>query len=207
MDYNNQNENINATAEQAVVHLLDIVFDKVVFLDPATVRYNAGLVSDEGMPKADRSMRLERANYLMSHFAHIYIGLLICPEFRDAFETAVKLEISIDTMSDEQSSELRRMMKIPPKKQSRGVYVFDLSLYNDDYYKFISEKILTSFNKFSEFDDGVDMAANTLTSYDRVSIGFCISNFAYLYRAFAKNDMFMEYVRSVIKGVEERIGI
>lgn len=202
-----QNENINSMSEQAVVNLIESIFDKAVYIDPTVVRYNIGLASDKGMSKADRSMRLERANYLMSHFAHIFVGLMISPDFRDAFETAVRVEISIDDLPDKEREELRKQMYIPPKKASKGAYIIDFSTYNDKYYTLVSAKLLDSFNKFAEYDDAIDQAVNTLTVRERLVIGFCISNFAYLYRAFARNDMFMDYVKTVIKSVGEKLNV
>ena len=138
-DVYDQNENIDAMAEQAVVHLIGSIFDKAVYLDPVVIHYNAGLASDGGMVKRDRSMRMERANFLMSHFAHIFIGLIINDNFRDAIDTAVKTEISLDTFPDDKKKELRKMMRIPYDKPPKGVYVLDLSGYNDKYYKIVSQ--------------------------------------------------------------------
>lgn len=202
-----QNENINAMAEQAVVHLIESIFDKIVYIDPTVVRYNIGLACNGGMSKLDRSMRLERANYLMSHFAHIFVGLVISPDFRDAFETAVRAEISIDGVSDAECEEIRKQMYIAPKKPSKGAYVIDFSTYNDKYFKLVSAKLFESFNKFVDYDDAIDQAQAMLTVHERLSIGFCISNFTYLYRAFSRNDIFMDYVKTVVSSVNKQLGI
>lgn len=202
-----QNENIHALSEQAVVRLLDSLFDKVVYLDPETVRYNIGLASENGMSKSDRAIRLERANYLLSHFAHIYVGLLASPEFRDAFETAVKVEIAMDSLSAKEQQEFRSQMTVPSKKPSKGYYVLNLANYNDKYYKLISAKLLDSFDKFKDYDETIDALVNTMLVRDRLLVGFCVSNFAYLFRAFAKNDTFVSYVKTVISNVETKIHV
>ncbi len=36
-----------------------------------------------------------------------------------------------------------------------------------------------------------------------IDTGFCVSNFMYLLRAFSKNDLFVEYVKEVVKFVSE----
>lgn len=202
-----QNDNINPLAEQAVVHIIGSVFDKAVYIDPVIVRHNVGLASDGGMQKADRSMKMERANYLMSHFAHIFTGLIISPYMRDAFYTAVQTEIAFDDFSEKDREELRKVMHIAPKKQSKGAYVLDLSSYNDTYFKLISAKLLDSFAKFDGFDDALTKAVNEMSVHDRLTVGYCVSNFAYLFRAFVRNDAFMDYVKTSLQSVEKSLGL
>lgn len=202
-----QNENIDPLAEKAVAHIIGSVFDKAVYIDPVIVRYNIGLASEGGMQKLDRSMRLERANYLMSHFAHIFVGLVVDKYMRDAFYTAVQTEIAFDDFSAHDQEELRKTMYMPPKKPSKGAYVIDLSKYNDKYFKLISSKLLDSFDKFHDYNDVITQAVSEMSVHDRLTVGYCVSNFAYLFRAFARNDAFMTYVKTTLKGAEKSLGI
>jgi hypothetical protein len=202
-----QNDNIDMTAENTTVDMLDTLFGHIAYLDPDTVRFNLGLASEGGFTKEDRSIRFELANFLMNNFAYVFLGLVINPEFRDSFIQAVKLEIGIDYTDNETKAQMRRDIRLPEmhKKSSKGDYVVDLSKYDDHIFRVINKKLSGSFEKVSDYNDGIDQVIAAMTSNDMINVGFCVSNFMYLIRAFSKNDLFVDYVKTVVSSVKDTL--
>ena len=125
------NDNVNLRSEQSVVVMLDNLFSDIAYLDPDVVRHNIEQACNGGMPLSDRSIRLELANYFFKHFAVIYFGLIISPDVRDAFMSAVQAEIGLDSVDAGSLKEIRDAMKSNSSKQkkpSKGNYVIDFSV-------------------------------------------------------------------------------
>lgn len=199
------NENVDEIAEKAVVTLIDNLFKEIAYIDVDTVRKNIGLASNGGMSQIDRTIRIEVANYLMKHFAIIYLGLVINENFRNEFIRAIQLEMGMDNTDDSTKASLRKKMQHDPNAKSKGDYVVDFSTYSDAAYSKINKKLLLSMESVSEFDDGFDMFSAKLSQNDMVNIGFIVSNFMYLLRACGKNAIFMAYVKDVVRSVEASI--
>lgn len=202
MGKNSANENVNVVAENAVVTLLDNLFKDIAYIDVTTVRRNIGYASEGGMTKEDRMIRVETANYFMKHFAVVYLGLVINAELRDEFIKAIQLEMGIDNISEADRKKYRAQMKPDEEDMSKGNYLIDLSSYNDAVYTKINKKILLSMQSMAEFDDGFDAFSSKLTQNDMINIGFIVSNFMYLLRAIGKNQLFVNYVKEVVRNVE-----
>jgi hypothetical protein len=202
MGKNSVNENVNVVAENAVVTLLDNLFKDIAYIDVTTVRRNIGYASEGGMTKEDRMIRVETANYFMKHFAVVYLGLVINAELRDEFIKAIQLEMGIDNISEADRKKYRAQMKPDEEDMSKGNYLIDLSSYNDAVYTKINKKILLSMQSMAEFDDGFDAFSSKLTQNDMINIGFIVSNFMYLLRAIGKNQLFVNYVKEVVRNVE-----
>lgn len=202
MGKNSANENVNVVAENAVVTLLDNLFKDIAYIDVTTVRRNIGYASEGGMTKEDRMIRVETANYFMRHFAVVYLGLVINAELRDEFIKAIQLEMGIDNISEADRKKYRAQMKPDEEDMSKGNYLIDLSSYNDAVYTKINKKILLSMQSMAEFDDGFDAFSSKLTQNDMINIGFIVSNFMYLLRAIGKNQLFVNYVKEVVRNVE-----
>ena len=200
------NDNIDIISEQHVVTLIDNLFDAIAYVDPEILRYNIGLASEGGMPTADRVIRLELANYLMSHFAYIYTGLIIDYRFRDTFIEAIQLEILLDTVDDEQKAQIRKdMVSETASKPSKGNYIINLATYSEAASRKINEKIYKGFEAFKPYNNAIDLLAEKLNQRDKIEIGFCVSNFMYCVRALAKNGKFADYVKFMIKQVEKTL--
>ena len=202
MGKNSVNENVNVVAENAVVTLLDNLFKDIAYIDVTTVRRNIGYASEGGMTKEDRMIRVETANYFMKHFAVVYLGLVINAELRDEFIKAIQLEMGIDNIIEADRKKYRAQMKPDEEDMSKGNYLIDLSSYNDAVYTKINKKILLSMQSMAEFDDGFDAFSSKLTQNDMINIGFIVSNFMYLLRAIGKNQLFVNYVKEVVRNVE-----
>jgi hypothetical protein len=199
---------VNPIAEQAIVDLLSSIFDGIAYLDSETVRYNVLLACEGGMSKEDRSIRVELGNYLMSHFGIIFAGLVINNDFREAFTEAVSTEISLDDMPADKVSVIRNAMRdTVDRSSSSGNFVINLGSFNDKIYRKINSKLLDSFGRIDSFSDAVDDFIRDLTDDERIDIGFVVSNFMYLVRAFSKNAVFTFYVKSVVHDVMQKLGI
>ena len=204
---NVENVNVDPTAESAVVELLANVFNSIAYMDPDTVRHNIELASEGGMSKADRSIRVELANYLLSHFSLIFVGLVVNKEFRDTFKEAVSIEIALDNKDKDFVKQMRQEMKDSNPGESKGNFVLNFGNFNENVYKKMNLKLSDSFSKITEYDETIGELSSELSEDDMIDIGYCASNFMYLVRAFAKNNMFANYVKTVVHNVQETLKI
>lgn len=202
--------NVNLDTEASIINLLATVFNPIAYMEPSTVRYNIERGCPGGFSKEDRTMRVELGNFIINHFSVIFFGLIANDVFRESIKEAVSVEIALDDKDEAFVSDIRKDMKMEEEKSakpSKGNYVINFSGYNDDFYRKFNEKLLASFKKTSEFDDVIDDMAHELTQDDLLDIGFIASNFMYLYRAIAKNEVFAHYIKSVVRSVEKELNI
>lgn len=198
---------VDATTEKAMVELLSNLFSSVAYMDPETVHHNLEMACENGMSKSDRSIRAEFANYCINHYALIFIGLVVNKDFREMFAEAVSVEIALDTKSEDNIAKIRKSMLDGKNHPSKGNFVLDFSRFNDAIYRKINGKLAASFDCIKEFGDTLDDFIEKLSDTDKMDIGFCISNFMYLIRAFAKNQLFDDYIETVISSVQEQLSV
>ncbi|MBO5435119.1 hypothetical protein J6A31_04785 [bacterium] len=199
--------NVNELAEAAIVKFIATIFGDIAVLDPDTVRHNVELACKGGMSEADRSIRAELAVYLLKNFAYIYMGLIANAEFRDTFKEAVSVEIALDSKSEAFVKQIRGDMKFGKAGTSKGNFVIDLSSYSNSVHKKFNNQAAESLNKIASYGDAIGEMMQEMTNEDKVVNGFCISNFMYVIRAFAKNELFANYVKTVVHGVQNELGI
>lgn len=204
--YEEMNANVNPVAEAAVVELLANVFNAIAYMDADTIRYNVELACVGGMTKIDRSIPIELADYLLSHFSFIFVGLIVNKDFRSTIVEAVSVEIALDDREPEFVTKIREDMNYEPPKDTKNSFIVDLSTYDDEIYKEINLKLSESFDKLSNYNSCIDEFAAELTDDEMMDIGYCSSNFMYLIRAFAKNTVFSNYVMAVVRSVEKNLG-
>lgn len=202
-----QNVKVDPIAEAAIVELLANVFNGVAYMDADTVRHNIELATDDGMSKSDRSIRVELANYLLSHFSLVFVGLIVNKEFRETFKEAVSVEIALDNKDEEFVKRIRSEMQDGANLPTKGNFVVNFGSYNENIYKKLNGKLSNSFSKITQYDDTMSELIEELTDDDMIDIGFCASNFMYLIRAFAKNPLFANYVKTVVYNVQVTLGI
>lgn len=200
---------VDFIAENAVTELISVVFSNIAYMDPETVRSNMELASEYGMSKSDRSIKVDLANYLLSHFSLIYTGLIVNSDFRDTVVEAVAVEIALDSKPSGFVQQIRSDMQNNKSFVSdrKGIYVINLSRYSDSIYKKINAKLFDSFDKVRKFDKAIDYATDNLEDDAKIRIGFCVSNFMYLIRAFSKNPLFTRYVKTIIHSVQHQLGL
>ena len=198
---------VNAMAEAAVTNILSNVFDPVAYMDPETVRHNIECGSEGGMPLEDRQIRVELANYLMSNLAIIAMGLIVNEDFRNDFRDAVLFEINIDKLDESEVSRIREQIKDDEQVESKGSFVVDFSKYNDEIYRRVNDKICSGFFKMAAYDSATEGIIASLSKDEKILIGFCVSNFMYAIRAFARNDMFTAYVKTMIRHVKDTLAL
>ena len=207
MRTDNKSINVNPCAEAAVMDLLLDLFGAVAYFDRETLLENFILGCDGGMSEEDRSISTELAGYLTDHFAFIFMGLIVNRDFLDAFMGAVTVEISLMNKDRGFVSKIRQEVNegvvYPPAEK----YVVDFSRFDEESYRRFETRLYMSFDRFEEYYSVFDELAPELTDDDIMDIGFCISNFMYLIRAFSGNGLFVDYVKSVIETVQETLGI
>lgn len=210
MTRTNNKVDVDFVAENAVIELISVVFSNVAFMDPDTVRHNMELACEGGMTKTDRSIKTDLANYLLSHFSLIYTGLIVNSDFRDTVVEAVSVEIALDSKPSEFVKQIRSDMQNGEMQRldaQKGSYVINFSKYNDNVYKKLNGKLFDSFDKIKSYDKVIDYESSNLDEETKIRIGFCVSNFMYLIRAFSKNPLFTRYVKTIVHSVQTQLGI
>ena len=198
---------VDVRAEDFVTRLLTTLFTDVAALSPSVIKTNVELSCETGFSKVDRSIKAETANYLLKNFGVIYLGLISNDVFRDSFKDAVAVEISLDDKSDEFVRSVRDDMRDGDETDSKGNFVLDFGHYKPQVAEKIGNMIGDSLAKISDYESEFNELVNELTEDEFIEIGFCISNFAYLIRAFDKNPVFMHYVKDVISIVRKELNI
>lgn len=198
---------IDVRAEEFVTKMLTTLFSDVAALSESVIRTNIELACETGLPKVDRSIKVETANYLLKNFSVIYLGLISNDVFRDSFKDAVAVEISLDDKSDEFVKSIREDMQDGDPGQSKGNFILDLGTYNPGVAEKIGSMLSDSLAKIVDFESEFNELADEITEDDAITIGFCVSNFVYLLRAFDKNPLFMHYIKDVISVVKRELQI
>ena len=200
-----QDKGPNIVSEKAVIEILAAIFDNVAYMDPGTVRHNIELACVDGMSKTDRSIPVDLANNLINNFAFIYAGLIVNADFRETIKEAVSVEIALDSKTEEFVKQIRGDMQNSKARYSKNVFVMNFGVYNDAVFKKLTTKIFDSFAKLKQFNAVIDSFCEDLTEEDKIAIGFCISNFMYLIRAFSQNYLITNYVNTVVRSVQYQI--
>ena len=198
----NANINVDTTTELAIVNLLASLFDGTAILDADTVRDNIELACEGGFKLEDRQIRFGLANYLMNNFGVIYAGLVLDSDFRYSFMDAVSVEMQMDGLDPEFVRKAREQTR-DPKEGTSGVFTFDFTKFSNDMYNRTVQMITDSFDKIDGFSDMILAAKDGLDDDAMIDIGYVASNFMYLLRAFSKNVLFTDYVKSVVHSVNE----
>ena len=208
MDNNgNSGVHVNALAEEAVVRMASTLFNFTAQMDPEAMRKNVELAAG-GMPVEDRTVRAEQANYLLSRISVFTFGLVMSEDFRYMVRDAVAMEIQLEGESGVFVQEIRAdMARGVRTRPSKGNYVVNLSRYNDNTFKFIMSKVALSAEVCAPFDREVQDAARALSPNAQSDIGFIVSNFMYLIRAFAKNLTFTDIVQQVLRDVQRQLDL
>ena len=198
---------VDRTAEDAVVALLDLLFHDVALMSPPVVRHNIQAESMGGFPAADRTFRKATTDYLLDEFMWIYIGLLSNTEFRETFIDAIGMEQNYDDESPKKQEKIRKTMNAGLKGAAAGPTVhLDLSAYNDRIYQEIKDRLVRSIRNTDGYDKVIAQFKAEQTRDCQEEIGFIVSNFGYLLRAFEQNGTFFLYVSEVLKRVHESLG-
>ena len=200
---------VDDLSENAIVQMLAGLFNDVTYMIPEDVRHSIQCMSEGGFSVEDRTYKTSVINYLISRFSLIFVGLLSNHEFRQAFIDAIAMEQNLEDQTPEQQAEIRADMNTVKIKnaESSPRMVVNFSHYNDSVFKKINAKLLESFNKMDGYDDAIDDMINHQTEDCKDEFGYIVSNFAYLIKAFDKDTVFFAYVSSVLKHVQNTMGL
>ncbi len=201
----------NIDSETTVVRMIGDIFSDVAYLDADTLRENIFNGCDSWTHEKYRTIDKGVADYLMDNLATIFMGLILNESFRDVFVEAVSIEVSLEQREgfdkDEFISGIRQSMKSENVALSGDSYTINLEEYNEDTLNMVESKLAESFEKVSNYSDAINLIADELDYAAKVDIGFCISNFMYLIRAFALNQVFFDYTRKIVDSVKESLCI
>lgn len=201
----------NIDSETTVVRMIGDIFSDVAYLDADTLRENIFNGCDSWTHEKYRTIDKGVADYLMDNLATIFMGLILNESFRDIFVEAVSIEVSLEQREgfdkDEFISGIRQSMKSENVALSGDSYTINLEEYNEDALNMVESKLAESFEKVSKYSDAINLIADELDDDAKIDIGFCISNFMYLIRAFALNQVFFAYTRKIVDSVKESLCI
>lgn len=200
---------VDSLSENAIVQMLAGLFNDVAYMTPEDVRHNIQCASEGGFSVEDRTYKASTMNYLLSRFSLIFVGLLSNAEFRKAFIDAIAMEQNIEDQTPEKQKEIRDDMNAIRLKSSgnESKMVLNLSSYNDEVFKKINAKLFDSFTKLDGYDAAIDDMIDHQSEECKEEFGYIVSNFAYLVRAFDKDTIFFAYVSSVLKNVQNTMGL
>lgn len=201
--------NVDPTTEEAVVNLFASLFNDMSRMVPVDIRHNLECLSEGGFSVEDRTFKKSTVNYLVSRFSLIFVGVLANKEFRTAFVDAIAMEQNLDDQTPEKQAEIRADMNSIKLKNTdnNATITIDFSKFNDSVYRSLNKQLGKSLTKIDGYDDAIDEIIEHLSVDDKDVIGFIISNFAYLLRAFEKDVVFFAYVTSVLKSVQNSMAL
>ena len=184
------------SAFRSVVSPFAVLNDKVI-------QKNYDLASGIGMSNDDRTVSFEVASYLMMNMGYMFMGLVLDDSFKDAFSSAVLVEINLDEKTPEEIKKARAEMQAEQPATSDGSIVLGVTSFIPRVSEFFMTKLHESFDALSSYGDEFGDAVKNL-SYDyKLELGFIFSNFMYLIRAFTHNRIFLGYVTTVVEKVKE----
>ncbi len=195
----------NVYSELFVAKILPVLFDSnIAYLDAESVKLNLALAIPSGWSEEYRSIRAGLVNYLLNNFGYIRYGLIQDSDLRKLFVDCVRSEIELDLQDDDTYVAFVRAKDMDVDNHSgKNMFVIDLSSYDSKIANKIVEKITSALKSVESLDYFIDYYTNELTEKDRVDIGFCVSNFMYLIRAFANNVHLSQAVKSFVRDVRE----
>ena len=195
-------------ARDAMADFVSVMKEMVggfALLSDEVINNNLKMAAGNGMSIDDRTISFECAQYVMSNFAYICMGLVFDVNFRDSFVQSLSLELNIDSLPTSEKEQLRASMKDNQPYKSDGSIVLGLTTFTPMVEKDLMDKMMAGFAKLDPYADEFDNQVANLTQQDKVNLGFIFSNFMFLIRAFTHNDMFMGYVVTVIERVKETV--
>lgn len=187
---------------EAFVKFLRDIAEPFAIVDEKVIAKNVELAGGYGMSAEDRTVSFECAEYLVSNLSYIIMGIVLDAGFKETFTEALNVELEIDKKDDATRKTIRESMRDPKEFDSLGNIVMGVTSFTPAVIAEFMTKMedgFTALDKYSkEFDDAVDK----LTEAQKLELGFIVSNWMYLIRAFNKNDLFMSYVITVVERIK-----
>lgn len=177
------------------------------YVSDEVVANNAKLAAGNGMTIDDRKIPFECAQYILSNFAFICMGIVFDADFKESFIHAVTAEQNIDALPEDEKKKIRESMTDPTPYQSEGSIILGMTNFTPPIEDQLHKQMMAGFDKLQPYSKEFDEAVAALTDNQKIENGFIFSNWMYLIRAFTHNDMFMSYVITVIDKVKERLGV
>ncbi|MCQ2522099.1 MAG: hypothetical protein MJ105_06950 [Lachnospiraceae bacterium] len=194
------NPTVDPNAEAAIIEFLTNIYSSFSYMDAKTIQKNIKLSVDYNTPPSYKAIDKNLALYLLNNISFITLLLIANEEFRDMFKEAVCIEIALEQKNDVLFSKQTRQEMNGDFQllEPRDNWTISFSSYSEKIYKEINKLTCESFNEIAEYDDIFDSLVDKLDDLGKIDIGFCVSNFMYLIRAFQENSLFRTYVINAI---------
>ena len=189
-------------AASGLVEMLRNMTGGFAILSDEVLTNNLRLMTGGGMDYEDRTLTFECAEYVMANMAYMFMGLVLDSNFKKSFVDALNVELQIDDLPANVKEKTRASMKDGKPFASKGSIVLGVTQFVPAIQDDLSRKMSEGFSKLDPYAAEFDAAVAGMSVEQKVEIGFIVSNFMYLIRAFSKNDMFMSYVVTVIEKVK-----
>ena len=191
---------------EMVYRMLGGIFSNCAVLNPDMIDLNIELACDGGMPEEDRTINKELADYLTDNICWIYLGLLADPKLRSILVEMITTEVGIYTDNRQDVVDgIRKLMQEGCEPLSGDSYVLDLSRQNDEGFRKFSKAVAESLKKITHLDESVLGLEASLSDKDKIQIGFCVTNFMYLIKAFSQNLKMTSIVKNIIAEAEKKL--
>lgn len=203
MDILNNDITIYTTLEK----LADFLCDDASLLNFKQVEENIKMGSSDKASKEMRSIAEERLFHLVNNAGIILFGALIIPEYRDLCRDCLWLEAHMENYFPKKTVVYMRSLTDRGYNNSGSKVTFDTkrSLKNNDMFYELKSRFWCSFPDDDEFKAEFCFAIEELSLADRKCISYLISNFHYLFRAYAHNDDFYDKTVILINTLSKKI--
>jgi hypothetical protein len=196
------------TVGEAAAGLVSLIKDMTggfAVLSDKVLQQNIEMMMNPDIPLEDRTISLFQLDYLATHVAHILMGLVFEDKFRQTFVDALNIEIKLDEETPEDRRRIRAGFNLGGDLNRTGSITLGLTELSASARDAVNAKVAKSFDMMEPFKQEFDAAVGKLAIEKRVELGFIFSNFMYLLRAFAQNEVFFSYVTNVVDRVKESL--
>lgn len=202
-----KNKNMpDKATEDMIKRMIRTLFDDGIAALSDTVIYeNICLGCPGHFKKIDRAIDKKTADYLINNFSYILLGFISNDVFRDSFKDAVAVEIELENKTPDFIESIRKDMTEGCEPDNGPKYAIDFSVYNGAVAEKFSKLIAESIDGIMDFQDDFNQLVDEMTEESTITVGFCVSNFMYMIRAFDKNLVFRHYVMHVIDVVKKEL--
>lgn len=185
------------------VTMLRSMVGPFTILNDSVIQKNLDMAFGVGMSNSDRTIPFETIGYIMFNASYILMGLVLDSDFKDAFMSAVLVEMSLDEKSPEEVKKARKDMSTVDDISHEGYLTIGVTSFMPAVRDHLLRMMDKSFEALSPYADEFDETVDKLTNDYKLELGFIFSNFMYLFRAFGHNGVFVSYVITIVEKMKE----
>ena len=180
------------------------------FLNEEFIDINIERGSSDVSSSSLRSIQKSRLDYLVDNAACLLLGFAVLEDYRNLARQSVYLEAVMHIqMPSGVIGYLRELMDASPYCPQGNEYVSFDTKVNPDDDPLITELINRCYKSFPanpDYDHMMSFSVGRLNKDDLECISFIISNFFYLFCAFANNDDFYAKTMIMVDMIKDKSG-